>query len=70
MNFNCAANFQDDNSNDTADLHMAERVLIPEEQVNTLNEETRALVEGAAPISFPEVRSFWSAPRIRTSGRI
>ena len=35
MNYNCAANFQDA----TADLHTAERVLIPEEQVNTLNEE-------------------------------
>ena len=48
MNYNCAANFQDANSNKTADLHTAERVLIPEEQVNTLNEETRTLVDGAA----------------------
>ena len=48
MNVNCVANFQDANSNNIANLHTAERVLIPEEQVNTLNEETRALVDGAA----------------------
>ena len=49
MNFNCAANFQDANSKEIADLDTAERVLIPEEEVNTLNEdmEMRALVEGA-----------------------
>ena len=34
-------------SNNTADLHTAEGVVIPEEQVNTLNEETRALADGA-----------------------
>ena len=34
-------------SNNTADLHTAERVVIKEEQVNTLNEETRTLVDGA-----------------------
>ena len=45
MNFNCAANnFQDANSNEIAD----EWVLIPEKQVNTPNEETRTLVDGAA----------------------
>ena len=44
MNVNCVTNFLDANSN----LHTAERVLIPEEQVNTLNEETSALVDKAA----------------------
>ena len=48
MNVNCVANFQDANSNNIANLHTDERVLLPEEQVNTLNEETRALVDGAA----------------------
>ena len=48
MNVNCVANFQDANSNNIANLHTAERVLLPEEQVNTLNEETHALVDGAA----------------------
>ena len=48
MNFNCVANFQDANSNNIANLYTAERVLIPDEQVNTLNEETHALVDRAA----------------------
>lgn len=48
MDVNCVANFQDANSNNIANLYTAERVLIPDKQVNTLNEETRALVDGAA----------------------
>ena len=48
MNVNCVANFQDANSNNIANLYTAERVLIPDKQVNTLNEETHALVDGAA----------------------
>ena len=48
MNFNCATNFQDANSNDSVDLHTVDRALIPEEQVNSLKEEARALVDGAA----------------------
>ena len=48
MDVNCVANLQDANSNNIVNLYMAERVLIPDKQVNTLNEETRALVDGAA----------------------
>ena len=48
INVNCVANFQNANSSNITNLHTAERVLIPEEQVNTLNEETRVLVEGTA----------------------
>ena len=48
INDNCVVNFQNANSSNIANLHTAERVLIPEEQVNTLNEETRVLVDGAA----------------------
>ena len=49
INFNSAANnFQDANLNEIADLHTIERVVIPEEQVNTPNEGTRALMDEAA----------------------
>ena len=44
------ANSKLDYSNEIADLHTAERFLIPEEQVNTLNEETHASVDGAAVV--------------------
>ena len=44
MNFNCTANnFQYANSNEIADLHKVERILIPEEQVY---ERTQRLFTG------------------------
>lgn len=50
MNFNCASNFQDANSNEIVDLHTFERVSNSEEQVDTPNEETRSLVDGTAVV--------------------
>lgn len=56
MNFNCASNFQDANSNEIVDLHTVERVSNSEEQVDSPNEETRALAHGT-PLVFARVNT-------------